>query len=882
MHEITIGDDPQASAKEVATLIRSDVKQGTAEPPGPHVAYADGPVSQVKSPAECNADGTGACATLARATAPHVDASHVGVAETTTPSGAKVQHVFLATAPRPGEAPIVLDADGKPVAPVPASRILDPSVSRGMPAPNANLYQGATYAPIWPPGEPDLSHVHAPAPTRAAEGNAYSGDVRLHTPATPEGAAVATASQVAARAVQPPADHVARPVSELYPGHPVLTGVGKTEDWIARQPPFRATAGMVRAWYDALGHVAAGLLPPGTALPDDPKLSAREAEAARQLRGFLELLFQHDAGQPGAAEKLERVQKAVVSVPGAAGDAIRTVVGEADAMLPGVVPAPVRAALVQAAPALDEAPTAVTQPPSRPLLPPPPPPRRAAGLTWLRLPGWSGDREPTNLPLDVALSVAISLPDTLGEWAVGCPGDEYRRPEPPRQIDAHMGAAPAADAPTSAAASDASAPAAADANATPSPFTAPFETGATGEGATAGNWWDAPAGAGVVLSEDGVPPLVDVEETEIPPLMDVVAPLGEIDLFAPAPAIAAPPVVEEVIEEPVVEAARPWWETVVQDVERPFRWSWHTRRRPGVEVVEEPAAAPRGSWRERWFGRERPAMPATPARGRPGVLGTPANVGGHPANAIDPRTGLTYGREALGGRSSSRVTPGTRGTLTTNSAIFPRSPASAPPGSDSNQSPGTLQAGAQLEYMGDGGVYGGHRWSHVRILSGGMAGGAGAFSAAAQRRPSDGWLWDDYVRWSPSASTSRATTRGDVPIRGVAPGWYGYGGDRSTDSRPLTAAIRAYRSDPVARAQLLAGGTVYGLTLGEIRAALEGREEPSPMIGLLGLAPSPPPPTRGARPFAAWTPETHRVPLRYYASPLPATCSTGTCGTGLR
>src|SRR6185437_10752602 len=223
-HEITIGDNPQASAEIQASLIRSDIQTGQAQPPGDHVVYHDpGPSAPDtwKSPAELNASGKGSCNSLVRAVAPFVDASHVGVAETTDPkTGETVQHAFLVTAPQPGQPTISVGADGKATAPIPADRILDPSVARGMnggKAPPLSLYQSAALAPINPPGKPDLSHVTAPPTSRAAEGNAYSGATRLSAPATTAGAAVAAASQIAGRAVTPPVEHVARPAGELYP-----------------------------------------------------------------------------------------------------------------------------------------------------------------------------------------------------------------------------------------------------------------------------------------------------------------------------------------------------------------------------------------------------------------------------------------------------------------------------------------------------------------------------------------------------------------------------------------------------------------------------------------------------------------------------------------
>ena len=102
------------------------------------------------------------------------------------------------------------------------------------------------------------------------------------------------------------------------------------------------------------------------------------------------------------------------------------------------------------------------------------------------------------------------------------------------------------------------------------------------------------------------------------------------------------------------------------------------------------------------------------------------------------------------------MTPGTRGTLMVNIAVFPKPPSSrALPGTDSNHSPGTLQAGTRLTYHGEGGVYQGHRFVHVGIAP---TTPLGAPAMDTGNAPPSGWIVDDpgNVYWDHSADTHAA------------------------------------------------------------------------------------------------------------------------------
>jgi len=76
---------------------------------------------------------------LARAVAPQIGASHVGVT-------ADCAHVFLLVA---GDLPIRFDARGRAEEPIPAACIHDAAAVAGGTPLSPEAYQGATFAPIW-------------------------------------------------------------------------------------------------------------------------------------------------------------------------------------------------------------------------------------------------------------------------------------------------------------------------------------------------------------------------------------------------------------------------------------------------------------------------------------------------------------------------------------------------------------------------------------------------------------------------------------------------------------------------------------------------------------------------------------------------------------
>jgi hypothetical protein len=362
-HEITIGSDPQTHAEQQASLVRGDIKTGAAEPLGPNVVYKDpGPNAPDvwKSPAEVNAAGAANCNSLTRAAAPFVDASHIGVIPVKDDKGNVVRtHSFAVTDAKPGEAPIVVGGDGKAITPIPADRIHDESALRGMPGGHFPLeaYQNASLAPIHPPHLDDLSHVHAPAADRVAEGLAYQGDVRLHSPQTDAGAAVAAASHLAARVVTPPVQHVPRPVDELYPGHPLLNAIGESEDAmkaaVERVAGWPTSKRMINEYHAGLTSVARGVNP--APLAGDGPVTEDHKAAAAMLKDHLETLGfaqRADASKPTDVEAAKAIAATVAALPtldvaDPAHDAKATVVSEVAAMLPSTTPRHVRHALVQ-------------------------------------------------------------------------------------------------------------------------------------------------------------------------------------------------------------------------------------------------------------------------------------------------------------------------------------------------------------------------------------------------------------------------------------------------------------------------------------------------------------------------------------------------------
>ena len=442
-HQIEIGPDPQAKADMTAALIRGDVKTGTAEPPGDHVKFTDqaGPdqgVTAWKTPANLNKEGVGNCNSIVRAAAPSADASHVGVVRVPQPDGKEpVDHAFLIADAKPGDKPLVTDGAGKVVGPLPIERVIDPSVAKGanggVPLP-AEVYQGASVAPIWPAHTDDLSHVHAPAADRAAEGNAYQGAERLHTPETPAGVKVAEVSHLAARVVTPPVNAVPRPLPELYPGHPVLSGLAEAGKDVAaiedaakvaleRVVPWKATLPMVQQYKAGIDAIAAGTNP--APLAGDPPITAEHVAAAKALSDHIVDLAgaqRHPAHGGPDAESVKAIEEHVETLKGGdraepAHDVAATLTSEVDAVLPGAVRHEVRRHL-------------------------PRPRRREVDDFELSPIFLDGDREDDfgALGSGMWLPMGEALFGALDAWACGHPRDGRRRAPSPRATDPRMGA----------------------------------------------------------------------------------------------------------------------------------------------------------------------------------------------------------------------------------------------------------------------------------------------------------------------------------------------------------------------------------------------------------------------------------------------------------
>lgn len=429
-HDITIGSDPQASAEIQAALVRQDIKTDTAEPVKPAVVYKDpGPSAPDtwKSPAEVNASGEASCNSLTRASAPHVDASHIGVIQVKDEKGNVVRHhSFALKDAATGEAPVVIGGDGKALTPIPADRVHDESAARGMPGGTFPIeaYQGANFAPIHPPHLDDLSHVHAPPADRAAEGLAHQGEPRLHTPQTEAGAAVAAASHLAARVVTPPVTAVPRPMGELYPGHPLLHAVGEGEDAVKaaveRVVDWPTTRRMISQFDGGLAVIAAGANP--APLPGDAPVGPEHVEAAKAMRSHLLDLGHNqlrDQDKPHDAASASRLDATIAALPqldvaDPGHDAKATVVSEVAAMLPSTTPRHVRRALAQV--------------PMAPFY-------EHGGLDY--------DRESYGESLGLGLALGVALSSV----AAGHPGDG-QRPERPRRGRRAAGSDPSMGATT--------------------------------------------------------------------------------------------------------------------------------------------------------------------------------------------------------------------------------------------------------------------------------------------------------------------------------------------------------------------------------------------------------------------------------------------------
>ena len=437
-HEMTIGASPLAAARIQAAAIHGDIETGQTEMPGAHVRYEDEPgKDQSLSPRQLNEEGKGNCASIPRAVAPFVDASHVGVVPVPQKDGGVVHHTFLIKDAAPGDAPIHIGPDGRALSPIPPERIIDPNVGHGMnggqPLPPA-VYQGAALAPIAPPGVPDLSHVHADPADRAAEGKSHQGAPTLHAPTTEKGAHVAVASNLAARNVDPHPTAEPRPVEELYPAHPAEAKADREHG-----PLPNASRRQVAQYASGLQAVAAGRNP--APLPDDPPVAPEHREAAAALLDHVKNLANAQVTKAPPAEKAvaiealtsttERLKTADRSDP--EHDAHATIVAEVERMLPGMTP-PHVAEHIPRAPAA------------------PPAPRAShreldlfsgaddGELAFFFFDG--ADRGGAGLDLTMSVAVTVALcHEHLRRWRVGCPGDGNRCERPARRtLDRRMGA----------------------------------------------------------------------------------------------------------------------------------------------------------------------------------------------------------------------------------------------------------------------------------------------------------------------------------------------------------------------------------------------------------------------------------------------------------
>jgi hypothetical protein len=435
-HEITIGTSPLAAARVQAALVHGDIETGAAEPPGPHVKYVDKPgKDQSLSPPQLNAEGQGNCASIPRAVAPFVDASHVAVVPIAQNDGSTINHTFLIADAKPGESPIHIGTDGRALSPIPPERIIDPNVGHGMndgkPLPPA-IYQNAALAPIHPPGVPDLSHIHAEPADRAAEGKSYQGLPRLHTPETKEGIAVAVASHLAARQVEPPPQAEPRKVEDLYLAHP------KEAEAERDAFPWTPTRRMVAQLAHGLREVVAGRNP--APLPGDPKIEPEHQHAAAKILEHVKSLAAAQVPTAPEAEKVVAAEKLAKDAERlkaadrteAEHDVHATVVAETEAMLPGLTPHELVKALPRergsAAPRASKHHDPFAVDDSHDFFFAPDLDDRGAALA---------------LPMSAALTAGLAphhVHRELHAFRVGCPGDGHRCARPPRApMDARMG-----------------------------------------------------------------------------------------------------------------------------------------------------------------------------------------------------------------------------------------------------------------------------------------------------------------------------------------------------------------------------------------------------------------------------------------------------------
>jgi hypothetical protein len=446
-HHVEIGPDPHAAADVLASLIRSDQRDGKDLPEGlpssTKYAEPDGP-DRIPAPATVAREGAAACGALCRAEASKEKATHVGVCRATGPDGKPVHHAILVAAAKPGELPLVTDkATGKSIGPVDLKRIKDPSKDRGMNCGchvPTELYQKASFSPIHPddlhpdsPGGQAGSLIHAEPSERAAAGMSYQGLPRAHLPETDAGRAVAQVAALAARAVTPPPGHEPREAHELHPHpehpHPEVDGHNGGRIHLPEHLE-QMTAEIV----GALHTIGGGKNP--HPLPEDPPVTPAHAEAARSMIGTLVKsakatpAHEHFDDPERQAQVLAVVpaheqQKLKGQLLSAAAqlehvdtqdpkkDLAVTVASELDALLPGVLPAEIGHSLRK---------------------------RRAnrqARRLLTEMIGVGYEHDGAGLASSIAMMVA------LDDFHVGCPWDGRRAP-PPRHPHRPT---PASDAP---------------------------------------------------------------------------------------------------------------------------------------------------------------------------------------------------------------------------------------------------------------------------------------------------------------------------------------------------------------------------------------------------------------------------------------------------
>jgi len=400
-----------------------------------------------------------------------------------------------------------------------------------------------------------------------------------------------------------------------------------------------------------------------------------------------------------------------------------------------------------------------------------------AGMLGSEREGWGGD-----------LALSLALGEALGAFSCGHPHDGQRPPRPRRAVDPRMGAvtsmASAPSAPSAPSGGGGGATAAPSGGAAPSSPSASPPAFAGGGGGGGGR------GRGRGDHDRDWPPRFgrrgrDVEVLDGGDLDGGEAPDGgddgetvetEVIDYDSAPAAPSTQIVRvpgetKIVRVPVAVPSAPR----VVEVAAPD---------PGPVVVEEDAWPPRIG-RRRWgFGG------GAAGGGWRGGAG-PWGGGGRAGGGVGP-----------GHVSGSGVAVGSRTT--------PRAALSAGQGNaydTGGHGYGSNQAAAQSGRYGAG--------QSLRQAATNQAAGKGLSKADA-----DAEAAGYRAAGLPVAARDLAA---DPSLKGVDPalgyvrlGWHG---DRVVGDRRLARAIAAWRSDPLTRARLEAGGTVYGFDLGTIMAA---------------------------------------------------------------